>query len=187
LKGFFIAKYRAIQHRLEKKNPGFSFSDCLVIEVKGFLRNARDKVTQDKVTRDQASQEIDWQKFDMYLKSADHRFDILVELVYLELKRLSFEDPYNIVGVIECLKTLFTISDKEWNEVENAFGQAPQGHQASQGVYEEIVGFLHLLHLFCNPRSRHSARQLFVLYEYETPALAVRTATRLRKICVNCS
>jgi hypothetical protein len=141
LKDLFIAKYRAIQHRLEKKNPGFSFSDCLVMEIKSFLRDARDNVTQDKVTRDQASQEIDWQKFDMYLKSADHRFDALVEQVYLELKRLSFEDPYNIVGVIECLKTLFTISDKEWNEVENAFGQPPQGHQASQSVYEEIVGF----------------------------------------------
>ena len=101
-KGLFVETYRMMQHRLKKENPEFSFSDCLAKEVKGFLRRTRDKVRQDR-----AGQEIDWQQFDMYLESGDDRFDTLVEQVYLELRRLAFEDEDNIVDVINCLKSLF--------------------------------------------------------------------------------
>lgn len=62
-----------MQRHLKKENPKFSFSDCLVMEVKDFLRSTRDRVRQH-----QADQEIDWQKFDMYLESDDDRFDALV-------------------------------------------------------------------------------------------------------------
>ena len=119
-----------------RRIPGISFSDCLVMEVKDFLRSIRDKVGQD--------QEIDWQQFDTYLESGDDRFDTLVEQVYLELRRLDFGDSDNIVDVIKCLKSLFSmgsLSSEEWSQVENAFGQAPLGRQVSQSVYDEVIGF----------------------------------------------
>ena len=140
LKSHFIYTYRIIQRRLKKGNPEFSFSDCLEVEVKDFLRSTRDRFRQH-----QAGQEIDWQEFDTYLESGDDRFDVLVE-VYLVLKRISFEDTDNVAGIIECLKRQFCMvssgdADKEWNKVEDAFGQAPQGRQVSRDVYEEIMGF----------------------------------------------
>ena len=94
----FIFTYQTIQRRLKKENPDFSFSDCLEVEVKDF--------TRDRFRQHQAGQEIDWQEFDTYLESGDDRFDVLVE-VYLVLKRISFEDTYNVAGIIECLKRQF--------------------------------------------------------------------------------
>ena len=71
-----------MQLRLNKENPKLSFSDCLAMEAKDFLRKTRKQHQED--------QEIDWQQFDTYLESGDDRFDTLVKQAYLELKEARF-------------------------------------------------------------------------------------------------
>jgi hypothetical protein len=111
-----------------------------VMEVKNFFREIRESVEH------QASRHINWQKLEKYLASADHRFDELVERVYLTLKRLTCDAraANNVREVVRCLEPLFgmdIISEEQWREVADAFHQDSHGHQVSQSVYEEIIGF----------------------------------------------
>jgi hypothetical protein len=73
-----------------------------------------------------------------------------VEQVFLaEAKRYKFDNPDNIDDVIVCFKRLFemkTFSGNEWNEVESAFSQAPQGHQ----VYPKVYTYEEIVKLYCN-------------------------------------